>query len=63
MGFQPDRSVLAALIEMNNMRGGKFGQKLVPTYSHVGFATGIDGLGHRVDQVARNAKVTHFDVT
>lgn len=30
------------------------------THRHVGLTAGVHGLGHRVHQVATDAKVTHF---
>lgn len=32
-------------------------------YRHVGFAAGVHSLGHRVDQVAADAKVAHLHLT
>lgn len=32
------------------------------THRHVGLAPCLDGLGHRVDEVARYAEIAHFDL-
>lgn len=32
----------------------------MPAYRHVWFTTGIDSLGYRINQLARNTEVAHF---
>lgn len=32
----------------------------LPAYRHVGFAAGVHGFGHGVDQVAADAEVAHL---
>lgn len=35
---------------------------LVRTYSHIGFATGLNGFGHGIHEISGNSKIAHFDL-